>query len=127
MAQLLIIDDDPMVLDFLTGALTEAGHDVTSAADGWEAMKRFRPHFHELVITDICMPQFDGSDVLRVLRREVPDIPVLVITAYEAFEKGDERTSTQALVNELGATRFLAKPFSIDTLLTAVNECLATR
>lgn len=126
LAQLLIIDDDPVVLQFLTDALSEAGHAVTSAADGWQAMKCFRPRFHELVITDVCMPQVDGSDLLRVLRREVPDIPVLVITAYAAIEKGDATASTQELMQALGATRFLTKPFTVGALLAAVDECLAS-
>lgn len=125
MAQLLIIDDDPMILEFLVDALSAAGHTVTAASDGWEAMKRFRPYFHELVITDVCMPLVDGSDLLRVLRREVPSIPIIAITGHACFEKGQATASTLELMNELGATCVLAKPFSAETLLTAVDACLA--
>jgi two-component system response regulator GlrR len=124
LAQILIIDDDIMVIEFLVDALNRAGHEVTTATDGWDGLKRFRPHVHELVITDICMPQVDGSDLLRVLRREVPGIPVLVITAHESITRGNQTAVTADLVSELGANRLLTKPFSVDALLAAVGECL---
>lgn len=127
MAQILVIDDDPLIRDLLVCELSDAGHSVTAAADGWEGMKKFRPYFHELVITDVCMPQVNGVDLLRVLRREVPSVPVLVITAHASLDHGNTHESTHHVMSELGASRVLSKPFSHQELLLAIEDSLAAR
>jgi DNA-binding response OmpR family regulator len=120
LAQVLVIDDNPMILQMLTDALSIAGHQVTTATNGWEALKQFRPAAHELVITDVFMPQVDGKDLLRVLRREIPKIPVIAITAGVA---GDNEQMLEAL-KQLGANQVLQKPFTNDQLIAAVEACL---
>ena len=126
MAQILVIDDDQIIREILITTLGEEGHTITAASDGWEGMKKFRPFVHQLVITDVVMPQIDGTDLLRVLRREVPNIPVIVVTAHATQRKEPGKTTTLETLNELGATRVLTKPFTREALLTAVNEALAT-
>jgi DNA-binding response OmpR family regulator len=126
-AAILVIDDDPLICDMLATELADAGHAVTVAANGWEGMKKFRPDFHELVITDICMPQVNGADLLRVLRREVPDVPVVVITAHAVLAQGDANAPTRELMTELGAARVLTKPFSRQEMLAAIADLLSAR
>jgi CheY-like chemotaxis protein len=126
-AEILVIDDDPLIRDMLSTELADAGHSVTAAANGWEGMRRFRPDFHDLVITDICMPQVNGADLLRVLRREVPEVPVVVISAHAVLEQGNSSAWTRELMTELGASRVLSKPFSRHELLAAISDLLAAR
>lgn len=125
MANILVVDDDPMIVEMLEQMLSGAGHSVTGATDGWDAMKRFRPDEHDLVITDVCMPRVDGVDILRVLRREAPDVPVLVMSGNTWIEKGKTQTPVAQLAAEFGAARMIGKPFSRQELLDAIRESLA--
>lgn len=127
MANILVVDDDPMVVEMLDRLLSDAGHNVTCATDGWEAMKRFRPDDHELVVTDVCMPQVDGVDMLRVLRREAPHVPVLVVSGNAWIDKGQIHAPVAQMVAEMGAARMLSKPFSRQELLDAVSNSLNGR
>lgn len=124
MARILVIDDDPVILEVLTGILVAAGHDVTAATNGLDGMKHFYPDSHDLVITDVCMPYIDGADVVRVLHREAPKVPVIVITAHQSIEKGANSLPTQGMMSQLGAATVLTKPFSPEALMTAVNASL---
>ena len=124
LAQILVIDDDPLILEIVQSILAPVGHQVAVAENGLMAMKVFRPDEHRLVITDVCMPYIDGVDLLRVLRREAPQVPVIVITGHESIEKGTGKESTLELANKLGAVRFLHKPFTSQALLESVKESL---
>ena len=127
MARIIVIDDEAIIVEVIEGMLTAAGHEVTTAGDGWEAMKRFRPSEHELVITDVCMPQVDGADLVRVLHREAPHVPVLVVTGHEVVEKDHRMAPIHELMNGLGAARVIQKPFSADQLIAEVDALLAKR
>lgn len=119
-ARIFLIDDDPVMLAMISEALRAAGHEVTTAANGWEALREFRPAWHELVITDVLMPYVDGKDLVRVLRRETPRIPVIAISG--GCPEGD--SELLAAMTRLGATRVLKKPFFPDQLLDLVNLSL---
>ena len=121
MARVFLIEDDPVIREMLADALRDAGHTVATAANGWEALKDFRPAEHELVITDVLMPHVDGVDILRILRRETPRIPVVAISG--SFGRGDGEL-LQAMMN-LGATGVLRKPFSPQQLVATVAAALA--
>lgn len=120
MARIFLIDDDPVMLAMLSEALRTAGHEVTTAANGWEALREFRPAWHELVITDVLMPYVDGKDLVRVLRRETPRVPVIAISGGCAEGDGE----LLAAMARLGATRVLKKPFFPDQLLELVRLSL---
>lgn len=120
MARIFLIDDDPVMLAMLSEALREAGHEVTTATNGWEALREFRPTWHELVITDVLMPYVDGKDIVRVLRRETPRIPVIAISG--GCGEGDGELL--GAMTRLGATRVLKKPFFPDQLLETVRLSL---
>lgn len=120
MARIFLIDDDPVMLEMLAEALGGAGHEVTTAANGWEALREFRPAWHELVITDVLMPYVDGKDIMRILRRETPRIPVIAISG--ACGEGD--SELLGAMTRLGATRVLKKPFFPDQLLEMVRLSL---
>ena len=82
MADILIIDDEPGVLGVLRKILEGAGHSVSEAPDGESALRAFEGAPADLVITDIFMPDIDGLKILKVIKVQYPDLPVLVITGF---------------------------------------------
>ncbi len=122
MEKLLIIDDQPQVLEIVSYLLDAEGYEVmtaTNGREGLEAAKQFRP---DLIICDIMMPGMNGYDVLEAARRD-PDlatIPFIFLTAKAT--PGDLRTGMTA-----GADDYLTKPFTDEELLAAVRTQLSKR
>src|SRR5919112_747751 len=122
MARILVVDDEAPLRDTLARLLQREGHEVVTAADGIEGLRRWREHGATAVILDIHMPRSDGIETLVQLRALAPDLPVIVIS-------GGDQTQTLGLLGDarlLGATRTLAKPFSLSELTAAVNLALGT-
>jgi len=103
MGRVLVVDDEDGLRAFLAEALTTAGHDVTTAASGDEALRRLAGQAFELVITDLRMPGTDGMAVVRRVRAEQPETEVIVLTAHGTVE-----TAVEAM--KLGAFDYLQKP-----------------
>ncbi len=98
--------------------LERAGHDVREAADGLEGLTAARARRPDLVVTDILMPNKEGIETIRELRREVPRLPILVIS-------GDPGSALYLeMAKLLGAHAALTKPFRATDLLRAVEELL---
>ena len=97
--------------------LRKAGCKVEVASDGVEGLAAFSPEKFDLVITDVKMPGISGIEVLRRIRTQSKDIPVLVITAF-----GNVETAVEAMKE--GAYDFIGKPFHRDQLLLAVEKAL---
>ena len=119
--QLLLVDDDPLITDPLARALTTAGYTVRVAhtgADGLALALGEKPNGERpnLVILDVMLPEMDGWEVVRQLRRRSP-VPILMLTAL-----GDEVDRILGL--ELGADDYLTKPFSTRELLAHVRALL---
>ena len=121
MARILLIDDDEDVRRALHGVLDRHGHTVIEASNGDEGLKLFPTVNADLVITDIVMPGKSGLDVLRELCASHAPVKAIAISGGSpwGFEGGLE------LARALGAAKVLAKPFSCDDLLGAVNALLA--
>jgi two-component system response regulator FlrC len=100
----LVVDDEPMVRKSLALALERAGASVITAADGQEALARFREHKSAVIFSDVKMPGMDGFALLRSVKRLDPSTPVVLITGF-----GDE-VVTRA--EEAGAARVLHKPIT---------------
>ena len=99
---ILVADDDPKIVKALTHVLTEEGYRVISAADGEEALRRFRLEQPDLVIIDYMMPKKDGLEVCRILTTEV-DVPIIMLSA-----KGEE---TDRIVGfRMGVDDYLTNP-----------------
>jgi len=120
-SRLLVVDDDPDILDLLIFKLERAGFDVTSASDGDGAIKAFRAQRPDLVVLDWAMPGADGLEVCAELRRhpETADVPVILLTA-----KAQEADLQRGLAASI--SRYMTKPFSPDELVRAVRDCLVT-
>jgi DNA-binding response OmpR family regulator len=118
LAQILVIDDEPQVRRLLQTILERAGHDVFEAADGMEGLMTARARQPDLVVTDILMPNKEGIETIRELRREVPALPILVIS-------GDPGSALYLeMAKLLGAHAALTKPFRATELLRAVEGLL---
>ncbi len=119
MARILITDDQGSVRGFVRAILEDAGHIITEARNGREALLALsRPH--DLVITDVMMPDMDGLELLRYIKASARNLPVLVITGGWA-NKGVDLLS---VVKSLGADRALSKARLRTELLPAVSSLL---
>ena len=117
LARVLVIDDEPGILGFVSRGLREEGYAVDLAADAMSGMRAAADHDYNLVILDLLLPDRGGTEVLRVLVREHPHAPVIILSAL-----GD--TASKVTSFELGAEDYLAKPFSLEELLARVRVCL---
>lgn len=121
MADILIIDDDDMFRDVLASALEQAGHQVRQATNGIEGLNMFHAQPAELVITDIVMPEKEGLDTIRDLRREFPKARIIAMSGGLAH---DSRLYLH-MAEKFGAAAVLAKPFSLADLHHTVATVLA--
>ena len=85
----LVIDDEPMVRELVTDYLTADGHEVESATNGREGLEKFHAGVFDLVITDRAMPEMNGDEVARAIKRESPSIPVVMLTGFGDMMKDD--------------------------------------
>ncbi len=118
--RVLIVDDEPNVRLMLRTALESVGYTVTEAADGQASLASLRSDGADLVLLDLQMSGLDGMEVLRRLRDDGDDVPVVVVTAH-----GSVPTAIRAM--ELGALDFLAKPIEPSVLRRTVLEVLVRR
>ena len=121
MARILIIDDEDELRSMLRQMLEQAGYEVTEAVNGAEGIQFSEQNTHDLIITDIIMPEKEGVETIIALRRADPDLPIIAISGGGRLDATDFLTMTK----KLGARRTLSKPFRRDQLLEAVGECLA--
>ena len=112
---ILIIDDDPAVLESLSRVLVGEGMTTVTAANGFEGIERLRDCMPDAVITDLCMPGINGWDVLFHERMERPDLPIFVITGLAARDTGGA---------DRFASAFFPKPVDIAGLVAAVRRRL---
>jgi CheY-like chemotaxis protein len=121
MSRILVVDDDDAFRSMLRRTLQRLEHHVIEAADGEEAIEKLAAGIFDLVITDIIMPNVEGIETIRTLRRTYPDLKVIAMS-------GGGRASNEVYLNvakAFGAFRVLSKPFTNDQLLAAINEALA--
>jgi DNA-binding NtrC family response regulator len=118
MGHILVIDDDAAVRSLTAEALRQVGHRVSEATDGKDGLARFRADGADLVITDLVMPVKEGIETIMELHREFPDTKVIAMSG--ALHSHDYLQ----LAGKLGALRTLSKPFTIDRLLSAVENAL---
>ena len=119
-ARILIIDDDELMRDTVRDMLEEAGYKVVEATDGDQGIILFEADAADLVITDILMPQKDGVETIIELRRKFLSVKIIAMSGGGSAKNLD----FLEFAEKLGAGQLLAKPFTRDELLAAVNEAL---
>jgi DNA-binding NtrC family response regulator len=115
MKKILVIDDEAIVRTSCERALGPEGYEMKVASSGKEGLDLLEKESFSIVLLDLKMPDIDGIFVLNKINEKWPDTKVIMITGYSTVE-----TAVQAL--RLGAYNFIEKPFTPDTLITAVNE-----
>ena len=114
--RVLVVDDESQITRVLRQSLTAHRYDVRTAADGVSGLDTFHDWHPDLVITDLQMPEMDGIEFCRAIRKE-SELPIIVLSV-----RGEERTKVEAL--DAGADDYVTKPFGIDELLARVRAAL---
>ena len=115
-ARILVVDDEPSIVDLLQYNLRRANYEVLVARDGQEALARARQDEPDLIILDLMLPHLDGLEVCRALRRE-RDVPIIMLTARDS-------EVDRVVGLELGADDYVVKPFSVRELMARVGSVL---
>jgi len=115
--RILVVDDEATLADLLSMALRYEGCDVRTAATGQGAVRAAREFRPDAVVLDVMLPDFDGFEVLRRLRGQAPDVPVLFLTARDAVE--DRIAGLTA-----GGDDYVTKPFSLEELVARLRALL---
>jgi len=116
-ATILVVDDDREMVNLLCDVLSEAGYTARSANSAAEALARVREDCPDLVISDVRMSGMSGHELQNELRELVPDLPVVIITAFGSIESAVESM-------KLGAADYITKPFRNDQFLVLVARVL---
>jgi two-component system, OmpR family, response regulator VicR len=116
MTKILIVDDEPPIIDVLVYNLKQAGYETVIARDGEQAVALARREQPDLIILDLMLPKLDGLEVYRILRRD-SDVPVIMLTARDA-------EIDRVVGLELGADDYVVKPFSVRELMVRVRNVL---
>jgi two-component system phosphate regulon response regulator PhoB len=121
-AKILVVDDEPDALELIAFNLKTAGFDVLTASDGEAALQLARSHLPDLVLLDLMLPEVDGLEVCKILRRDpaTSAIPIIMVTAKAA-------EMDRVLGLELGADDYVTKPFSPRELVLRVKNLLRRR
>ncbi|HYA13201.1 MAG TPA: response regulator [Syntrophales bacterium] len=111
--RLLVVDDDPGIMNILCISLKESGYELDEANDGSEAVELLQNNLYDVVITDAVMPKMNGAEVCKFIKSHYPDTYTIGISGYP--------DSLKKLKNE-GADICFTKPFSIDQIKRAIKN-----
>ena len=117
--RILVVDDEPEILEVVESRLKANGYDVVTARDGVQAVERLNEALPALIILDVMMPQVDGFKVLEVLKTHprTSEIPIIMLTS-----KGEMHNILKA--QELKAVDYLIKPFKSEEIMATVRKNL---
>jgi len=119
-AKILVIDDESVICDGCRLALSEKGHAVDTFSSGRKGMEAIRQEDYELLLLDLKLPDADGMDLLKRLLEEKPLVAVIVMTGFSSVQNA-------VAAMKLGAFDYLAKPFTDDELVFAVEKAVANK
>jgi two-component system OmpR family response regulator len=116
-ARLLVVDDEPNIVELLSASLRFAGFEVVTATNGQQALTMIASYQPDLVVLDVMMPGIDGFEVVRRMRESQQRIPVLFLTAKDA-------TEAKITGLTLGADDYITKPFSLEEAIARIRAVL---
>ncbi len=117
---IIIVDDEPSIVQSMKGLLADEGFDVLTASNGYEALQMIDNESPDLILLDIWMPGIDGLETLKEIKTSNPFIQVIIITGH-----GNVETAVKA--TKLGAFDLIEKPISFDKIIVAINNALNFR
>lgn len=115
--QILVVDDEERIRQSLNGVLKDEGYEVLEVKDGAQALKQIEVEPPDLILLDIWMPGMDGMETLERIKKQIPNLPVIMISGHANIELAVKAT-------KLGAYDFIEKPLSLEKVLLAVNNAL---
>ena len=118
--RILVVDDDAAIRETLARTLSRSGYEVIVSASAEDALSRIQQIDPGLVITDVRMSGMNGIELLGLIRERIPDLNVVVITAFE-----DMRTAVSAM--RAGAFDYLVKPLDLDQIELVIERCFRDR
>jgi len=121
MPSILLIDDDEALRNVTAEILIEAGYTVDDAPDGKSGLELYRPGFHDVVITDIAMPDMDGLELIMTLSRSTPKPRIIAMSGDSQFSE----TVYLPTARQLGVQNTIIKPIRAEALLKTVASVLA--
>jgi DNA-binding response OmpR family regulator len=128
-AKILIVDDDPDIVDALYVLLEGEGYDVVSASDGEEGLARIKEENPDLIILDLLMPKLDGYGVCKTLQdprwSKWKDIPILVLTSVR--EEASQRRYELETGMRMDVDDYVEKPIDPDVVMKRVSKILARK
>jgi two-component system nitrogen regulation response regulator NtrX len=114
---ILIVDDEPAIIQSLQGILTDEGFEVVAAGGGLKALEIIKETIPDIVLLDIWMPDIDGIETLKRIRELYPGLQVIMISGHGTIE-------TAVKATKLGAYDFIEKPLSLEKVLLSINNAL---
>jgi CheY-like chemotaxis protein len=115
--QILVVEDDPLIREFVVEALREEGHHVIHAADGEEALEWYRRRAADVLITDVKLPgQVDGWQIAESCREHNPELPVIYATGF-----------SPSAPRPVGGSLLLQKPYDPEQIVQAVRQVTGNR
>jgi len=114
---ILVVDDDVIVIKSCRRILEAEGFEVTTVASADEALEKIKIYDFDLLVMDVKMPTHDGIFLMREIKKNWPDIPIIVMSGYPTPE-------TVADVVRLGAVQFIPKPFKPDEFMKSIREVI---
>ena len=111
--RVLIVEDDSDILEILSTLLVHRGYSVTTADDGYQALRRIAAEPPDIILLDVMMPGFDGWDVMAEMRDQALRTPIVVVSALD---------NARQRAMDFGAAAFLSKPFDLDDVLRLVEN-----
>jgi DNA-binding NtrC family response regulator len=120
MNRILIVDDEPNVVNFLSILLQREGYEVVTATSGKEALEKLKENRVDVVLADLKMPEMDGLELLSRIKQMDNQIAVIIMTAYASIE-----TAIEAM--RRGAFDYVIKPFKVDEITLVVKRALQER
>jgi len=127
MARILIVDDEEGIRLSLKRALEMEGYEVALAKDGDEAQSLFRKNPADLLITDIVMPKQEGIEMIMELKRDFPDLRVIVISGGTKVAEADDVDFLLSVAKNVGADLLFSKPFDLPAMMVSINDLLNGR
>jgi CheY-like chemotaxis protein len=112
---ILVVDDERFVNDLVRLLLENEGYQVVSAFTGKEAIEMVKCHKPKTIILDIGLPELNGIEVIKRIKKILPEINIIVTTGFRDFSLEEE-------ANSLGISKYIYKPFSIKELIEAVRR-----
>jgi DNA-binding NtrC family response regulator len=118
--KVLLVDDEPDFLDTLGERMRDRGMNVSTTTSAEEALRKVDTESYDAVVLDLMMPEMDGLELLRAIKKKKPELQVILLTGHARLDKGIEAM-------KLGAVDFLEKPANLKVLTQKIKEAQAQK